>query len=96
MTLLTCLVAVLICLEHSFWLTRQDFLTGAVDAFIKAFDTYVKDKRALVDQTLAAYWMSKGSDDWITTKRRPSADERTEFLKIVHDNLLCKARPCLL
>ena len=94
MTLLTCLVAVLICLEHSFWLTRQG--SYPVKAFTEAFDTYVKDKRALVDQTLAAYWMSKGSDDWITTKRRPSADERTEFLKIVHDNLLCKARSCLL
>lgn len=94
MILLTCLVAILICLEHSFWLTRQG--SSPTEAFTQAFDTYVKDKRALVDQKLAAYWTSNGSDDWVTANRRPSAHERTEFLKIVHDNLLRKARPCLL
>ena len=94
--MLTCLVAILICLEHSFWLTQQG--SSPTEAFTKAFDTYIKDKRAQVDQTLAAYWTSKGSDDWFTadSEHRPSANERTEFLKIVHDNLLRKARPCLL
>ena len=82
----------LICLEHSFWLTQQG--SSPTQAFIAALDIYLQDRRMLVDQTLEDYLMLKESSDWIITKYRPSYDECTEFQKIVFDNLLRKANFC--
>jgi hypothetical protein len=87
-------LAILICLEHSFWLTQQG--SSSTQAFIKALDTYLEDKRMVVDQRLEDYLMLKRSNDWFTIKYHPSYDECTQFQKIVLDNLLCKASPCLL
>ena len=89
---LICL-AILICLEHSFWLTQQG--TSPTQAFTTAFDTYIKDKHLLLNQILADYLMLKRSDDWFTIKHCPSYDEYTEFRKIVFDNLFGKACPYL-
>jgi hypothetical protein len=86
-------LAVLICLEHSFWLTRPG--SSPTEGFIKAFDTYIKEKCALLDQRLDDYLKSKQSTDWFTTKHHPSPNECTEFLKIIFDNLLRKANHCL-
>ena len=81
----------LICLEHSFWLTQQG--SSPTQAFTAALDTYLQARRMVVDQRLEDYLMLKESSDWIITKHRPSYDECTEFQKIVLDNLLCKANP---
>ena len=45
----------------------------------------------LLDQRVKDYLMSKGSNDWFIPKHNPSNDERSEFQKIVLENLLCKA-----
>jgi len=82
----------LICLEHSFWLTQQG--SSPTQAFTAALDAYLQTRRMLLDQILEEYLMLKGSSDWIITKHRPSYDECTEFRKIVLDNLLRKADPC--
>jgi len=88
--ILICL-AILICLEHSFWLIQQG--SSPTQAFIEALDTYLKDKRVLLDERLDDYLMLKGSSDWFIIKHRPSYDECTEFRKIVFDNLFCKTSP---
>jgi diphthamide synthase subunit DPH2 len=82
-------LAILICLEHSFWLTQQG--SNPTKAFTKALDTYLEDKCIVVDQRLEDYLMSKRSGDWFAIKHCPSYDECTEFQKIVLDNLLRKA-----
>jgi hypothetical protein len=89
--ILICL-AILICLEHSFWLSQQG--SSPTQAFTEALDTYLKDKRMLLDQTLEDYLLLKESNDWFITKHHPSQDECTDFRKIVFDNLLCKASLC--
>jgi len=89
----TCL-AILICLEHSFWLTQQG--SSPTKGFTEALDAYLKDKRALLDERLEDYLTSKGSNDWFITKYHPTHDEFAEFRKIIVDNLLRKAAPCLL
>lgn len=86
-------LAILICLEHSFWLTQQG--SSPTNAFTEAFDTYLKDKQMLLDQRLEEYLALKQSDDWFTIRHSPSDDECAEFQKIVLDNLLCKASSCL-
>jgi len=80
--------AILVCLEHSFWIVQQG--SKASDAFIKAWESYLKTRRALVDQEVVDYLMSKGSDDWFTTKHSPSDEELAECRKIVFYNLLRK------
>ena len=87
-------LAILICFEHSFWLTQQG--SSPTQAFTEALDIYLKDKHMLVDQTLEEYFILKESSDWFTTKYSPSDDECMEFQKIVFDNLLCKASPYFL
>jgi hypothetical protein len=61
--------AILICLEHSFWLTQQG--SSPTQAFTTALATYLKDKHMVVDQKLEDYLMLKGSSDWFTTKHHP-------------------------
>jgi len=58
-------------------------------------DTYLADKRVLLDQSLEDYLALKGNNDWLTTKYCPTHNECAEFRKIVLDNLLRKAGPCL-
>jgi len=84
----TCL-AILLCLEHSFWLTQQG--SSPINGFTETLDTYLKDRRALLDERLEDYLTSKGSNDWFIAKYRPTPDECAEFRKIVLDNLLRKA-----
>jgi len=91
--IITCL-AILICLEHSFWLTRQG--SSPSKGFTEALDTYLTDKRALLDQKLQDYLASKGSNDWLTMGYCPTDDECAEVQKIVLDNLLRMAGSCLL
>jgi len=79
-------IAILICLEHSFWLTQQG--SSPTVSFTEAWDTYLKDKRVLVDQRLENYLTLKHRNDWFTIKHSPSDNECTEFQKIVLDNLL--------
>jgi len=87
-------LAILICLEHSFWLTQQG--SSPTEGFVAALDIYLRDKHVLLDQRVEDYLMSKGINDWFTTKHKPSDDERLEFKIIVLDNLLRKASSCLL
>jgi len=87
-------LAILICLEHSFWLTQQG--SSSTQAFTAALAIYLKDKRIVVDDRLENYLMLKRSGDWFTTEHHPSYDECIEFQKIVLDNLLRKASSCLL
>jgi hypothetical protein len=79
-------IAILICLEHSFWSSQQG--SSPTVGFTEALDTYLKNKRVLVDQRLENYLALKGSNDWFTMKYFPSNDECIEFQKIVLDNLL--------
>jgi len=88
----TCL-AILICHEHSFWLTQQG--SSPTKGFTEAFDIYLADKRVLLDQSLEDYLALKGNNDWLTTKYSATRNECAEFRKIVLDNLLRKAGPCL-
>jgi len=88
----TCL-AILICLEHSFWLTQEG--SSPTKGFTEALDTYLKDNRALLDERLDDYLTSKGSNDWFITNYHPTHNECAEFRKIVLDNLLRKAGSCL-
>ena len=85
-------LAILISLEHSFWLIQQG--SSPTQGFINALDTYIKDKHVLLDQRLQDYLMLKGSNDWFIIKHCPSDDECTELQKIVFDNLLSKAFYC--
>ena len=86
--IVSCL-AILICLEHSFWLTQDG--SYSTDGFIKALDTYIEEKHALLDQRLRDYLTLKQSDDWFIMKHHPSPNECAEFRKIIFENLLCKA-----
>jgi len=83
--------AILVCLEQSFWIVQQG--SDRSDAFIKAWKSYLKTRRALVDQEVVDYLRLKGMDDWFTTEHSPSDEERAECRKIVLNNLLCKFRP---
>ncbi|KIM38991.1 hypothetical protein M413DRAFT_12330 [Hebeloma cylindrosporum] len=78
--------SILICLEHSFWLSQQDFNPSG--AFIKAWNIYLKTHRAMIDQKLDEYLKSKDSHDWFTVKHCPSEEELDECREIVLNNLL--------
>ena len=90
--IITCL-AILICLEHSFWLSQQG--SSPTEAFTEALNTYLKDKHALLGQQLEAYLTLNGSNDWFTTNYHPTRDECAKFRMIVLDNLLRKTGSCL-
>ena len=79
-------LAILICLEHSFWLSQQG--SSPTKGFTEALNTYLKDQHTLVYQRLEEYLTSKGTNDWLTTKYRPTHNECAEFRRIVLDNLL--------
>lgn len=81
-------IAILICLEHSFWITQQG--SNPHDGFTKAWISYLETQCALVNQELNDYLRSKGSNDWFTTQYYPSEVECAECRKIVLNNLLCK------
>jgi hypothetical protein len=84
--------AILICLEHSFWITQRG--SDPSDGFIKAWKFYLKTQHALVNQELDDYLRSTGSDDWFITQYYPSEAECAKCRKIVFNNLLCKSNPC--
>ena len=86
-------LAILVCLEHSFWLTHQG--SSPFEGFTEAFNIYLKDKHALLGQKLKAYLMSKKSNDWFIMKFCPSQNELADLRNIVLDNLLCKTSSCL-
>ena len=88
------LAAILVCLEHSFWIVQQG--SKPSDGFIKAWENYLKTKRALVDREVDDYLRSKASADWFTMKHIPSDEEFTEIREIVFNNLLRKSSSCLL
>jgi len=94
MFLTTTWIAILICLEHSFWIVQQGFNFN--DGFNKAWKFYLKVQHVLIDQELDNYLRSKGSNDWFTMKYRPSEEECAECRKIVLNNLLRKSSPCSL
>jgi len=79
--------AILICLEHSFWIFQQG--SDLIGCFIKAWESYLKTRHALVDQELDNFLRSKGSKDWFTMKHCPSDKELAECRKIALNNLLC-------
>ena len=85
--------AILICLEHSFWMVQQG--SNPFNGFINAFDMYFKTQCAVVDQQLNDYLRSKDSQDWFITKHSPSKEELAECQQIVFNNLLCMASLCL-
>ena len=91
MALTTLCAAILVCLEHSFWIVQQG--SNVSNAFIEAWKFYLKTRRALVDQELEDYLRSKGSDDWFTTNHYPSDEELAECRKLVFNYLLRKFRP---
>jgi len=82
-------IAILVCLEHSFWITQQG--SNPTDGFTKTWTFYLKTQCALVNQELDDYLMSKGSNDWFTTQYCPSEAECAECRKMVLNNLLCKS-----
>jgi len=84
--------AILVCFEHSFWNDQQG--SDPVEGFIKAWKSYLKTQRALVDREVDDYLRSKGSNDRFIMKRRPSDEERAECKKIVLKNLLCESSTC--
>ena len=86
--ILICL-AILICLERSFWLTQQGF--SPTEGFNGTWATHIKGNHVLLDQKVEDYLKLKGSNDWFTMKHSPSYDECCELQKIVVDNLLRKA-----
>jgi len=92
--LTTIWTAILVCLEHSFWIAQQG--SNSNDGFSKAWQFYLKTQCALVDQALDNYLGSMDSNDWFTMKHRPSEEECAECRKIVFNNLLRKSSPCLL
>ena len=92
--LTTTWTAILICLEHSFWIAQQ--ASSSNDGFIKPWKYYLKTQRALVDEELDNYLRSTGSNDWFTMKYSPSEKECAECREIVLNNLLCESSPCLL
>ena len=94
MFLTTIWIAILICLEHSFWIVQQG--SNSKDGFTKAWEFYFQTQHILVDQELGNYLRSMGSNDWFTMKYRPSDKECAECRKIVLNNLLRKSSPCLL
>jgi hypothetical protein len=85
-------IAILVCLEHSFWTIQQG--SNPSDGFTKAWTLYIKTQCALVDQELDDYLRSKSSNDWFTTQYYPSEAECAECRKIVFNNLLCKSSLC--
>src|ERR1700692_2223994 len=78
--------AILVCLEHSFWITQQG--SNSSDAFTKAWNLYLKQQS---EDDLR----SKESDDWFTMKHVASEEECAEFRKLVLDNRLRKSSCCL-
>jgi len=86
-------LAILICLEHSFWMVQHG--SSSLNGFINGLDIYLKNQHALVDQQLDGYLKSKDSHDWFTIKHHPSQEECTEIQKIVFNNLLCMVSSCL-
>jgi len=89
MFLTTIWIAILICLEHSFWIVQQG--SNSNDGFMEAWKFYLKTQHILVDQELGHYLRSIGSNDWFTMKYRPSEAECAECRKIVLNNLLRKS-----
>jgi hypothetical protein len=83
--------AVLVCLEHSFWFVQQG--SQPVGGFIKAWESYVKTRRTLVDRELDNYLRSKGGNDWFTMGHQPYDEELSDYRKIVLNNLLRKHGP---
>ena len=84
--------AILICLEHSFWIAQQG--SNSNDAFTKAWKLYLDTQHALVNSELDDYLMSKGRSDWFIMKYYPSEEECAECTKIILNNLLCKFSLC--
>jgi len=85
-------IAILICLEHSYWITQPG--SDPSNGFTKAWTFYLKTKCALVNQEVDDYLRSKDSKDWFTTKYCPSEAECAECRKIVFNNLLRKSSLC--
>ena len=85
--------AILVCLEHSFWIAQQG--SNPSDDFNQAWIFYLNTQHALVNQELDDYLRSKGCDDWFTIQYHPSAEECDECRKIVFNNLLRKSSHCL-
>jgi hypothetical protein len=92
--LTTILTAILVCLEHSFWIAQQGFTSDA--AFIMAWKFYIDTQFALVAQELDYLLMSKGGNDWFTVAHLPSEEECVEYRHIVLHNLLRKSSSHLL
>jgi hypothetical protein len=88
------LTAILVCLEHSFWIAQQGVTSNA--AFIMAWKIYIETQFAIVAQDLDGYLMSKGGNDWFTVAHVPSEEECVEYRNIVLHNLLCKPSSHLL
>jgi len=79
-------IAILVCLEHSFWIVQQG--SNFNDGFTKAWKFYIETRCALVDRELDGYLRSKGSNDWFTMKHFPSQEECVECKTMVLNNLL--------
>ncbi|KAF8240078.1 hypothetical protein L208DRAFT_1352970, partial [Tricholoma matsutake] len=87
-------IAILVCLEHSFWIAQQGF--NFTDGFTKAWKLYTQTQCALVNQELDNYLRSKSSKDWFTIQYSPSEEECFQCRQIVLNNLLCKSSSYLL
>ena len=87
-------IALLVCLEHSFWITKKG--SNPSDAFAKAWSFYFETQSALVNQELHDYLKSNSHKDWFTTYHHPSVEEWAKCKEIIFNNLLCKSHPFFL
>ena len=69
-------LAILVCLEHSFWLAYQG--SSPSEKFNKAFNIYLQDKHALLGEELKASLMSV--TDWATAKGKQR--EECEIVRV--------------
>ena len=84
-------IALLVCLEHSFWITKKG--SNPSDAFAEAWSFYFETQSALVNQELHDYLKSNSHKDWFTTYHHPSVEEWAKCKEIIFNNLLCKSHP---
>jgi hypothetical protein len=75
-------LAILICLENSFWHVQQG--SSAQDGFVKALNLYSTT-------TMDKYFISQETNDWFATKRSPSKAECNAFKNDILANHLCKS-----
>ena len=83
-------IAILICLENSFWHMQHG--SNVVASFTMAWHNYLAIQQAILNQQLDNYLRSKGSEDWVTRTHKVSKEQSMEYTDIILANLLCKSQ----